>query len=140
MQTPVPNKAITGDPNVWYLRYRDRDGQWCKSRATALQLRERLRDGQIPATVEVSRLPAGEFLALAQVAEFRDLAPAPTPTPPAPKPAKAAAHPPSQLLVDLQALVDQGKPPSQSWKTFLTTVIFLLLAAGSGAAFFYFNR
>jgi eukaryotic-like serine/threonine-protein kinase len=139
--TPVPPKpANGGDPNVWYLRYRDGDGQWCKSRATKDQLVQRLRHGQVPDSAEVSRIPGGVYLPLISVAEFRDVVP-----PPPPAAAKAAdnnkPHPPSQLYMHLQALVDRGSSRSNSLGAkVLTIIVFLLLTAGSAAVFFYFNR
>jgi eukaryotic-like serine/threonine-protein kinase len=32
---------------IWYVRYRNRDGRWCKSRTTAEQIVERLREGRL---------------------------------------------------------------------------------------------
>jgi serine/threonine-protein kinase len=59
------------NPDLWYLRYRDRGGQWCKSRATTRQIVRRLRDGRLPREVEASRQAQGDFLPLGGHAEFR---------------------------------------------------------------------
>src|SRR5262249_47287851 len=61
-----------GDPDVWYVRYRDRSGHWCKARATTQQGVRRRREGRVMNEVEASPQPRGEFLPLATFAEFRD--------------------------------------------------------------------
>lgn len=60
------------DPEAWSLRYLEPNGQWCKSRATTEQVLQRLRAGQIPATVEVRRQPDGEYQLVSAVAEFQE--------------------------------------------------------------------
>jgi serine/threonine-protein kinase len=59
-------------PDVWYLRYRDRNGQACKAKATTEQIVRRVRDGKLPREVEASHQPQGEFLPLSRYAEFRE--------------------------------------------------------------------
>ncbi len=66
-----------GQPNgadFWYLRYRDRRGQWCKAKATTTQILKRLKEGKLPFRAEVSRQPQGEFSPLQRVPEFREAA------------------------------------------------------------------
>jgi serine/threonine-protein kinase len=59
-----------GNPNVWYLRYRNREGRWCKTRATTQQIVQGLRDGRIANTIEAGHQLHGEFRPLATYAEF----------------------------------------------------------------------
>jgi serine/threonine-protein kinase len=68
---PAP-PSRNGNPDLWYLRYKDRHGQWCKARATSQQVVQRLRQGQIPTEVEASHQSQGEFRPLAAFAEFRE--------------------------------------------------------------------
>jgi serine/threonine-protein kinase len=58
-------------PGVWYLRYRDRQGQWCKAKATTQQILRRLRDGKLPGEVEAARAANGDFRPLGEFDEFR---------------------------------------------------------------------
>src|SRR5204863_3129410 len=44
----APSARALGDPDIWYLRYRDRNGQSCKARATTQQIARRLREGKLP--------------------------------------------------------------------------------------------
>jgi serine/threonine-protein kinase len=60
-------------PEFWYLRYRDRQGQLCKAKRTAEQICQRVRDGKLPPTAEASRLPQGSFRPLGHYAEFKKL-------------------------------------------------------------------
>src|SRR5262249_36158842 len=60
-----------GNPDIWYLKYRDRRGQWCKARATTQQVVQRVRDGRVPAEVEACHHPRGPFKALAAYPEFQ---------------------------------------------------------------------
>jgi serine/threonine-protein kinase len=59
-----------GNPDVWYLKYRDRRGQWCKARATTQQVVQRLRDGRVPPQMEACHQPDGTFRPLWAYAEF----------------------------------------------------------------------
>jgi serine/threonine-protein kinase len=63
-------EAPAGDPNIWYLKYRDRRGQWCKARATTQQVVQRLRDGRVPPHLEACHQPHGVFRPLWAYAEF----------------------------------------------------------------------
>ncbi len=66
-----PRPAGKDNPDLWYLRYRDRKGQWCKSRATTRQIVRRLRDGRLPGEVEACHQVQGEFRPLGGYPEFR---------------------------------------------------------------------
>lgn len=57
--------------DLWYLRYRGKDGAWRKVRATTTQVVRRLRQGKVPAGVEACREDDGTFRRLSQVPEFR---------------------------------------------------------------------
>jgi serine/threonine-protein kinase len=65
-------RTATARSGVWYLRYRDRKGHWCKGRATVMQIRERLRKPNVPATLEASPQAQGPFQPIKQIAEFRE--------------------------------------------------------------------
>jgi serine/threonine-protein kinase len=60
------------DADIWHLRFRDAQGQWCKCRGTIKQILERFHKGQIPMDVEVSPQPQGEFKSLSEFPEFRE--------------------------------------------------------------------
>jgi hypothetical protein len=65
-------ERTAGAAGVWFVRYRDRKGQWCKGRTTAKQIRERIGAGRMPAHVEASALAQGPFRPLQEIAEFHD--------------------------------------------------------------------
>lgn len=95
-QLDVDSK-LSGAPEAggaWYIRFRNREGRWCKTRMTADQVRERLADGRLPASAEASARPSGEYQPLASFEEFRvpkaglaKPAPAAAPSVPPPEPA-----------------------------------------------------
>lgn len=60
-----------GNPDIWYLRYRDQTGRWCKAKATTEQVLKRLRDRRFDDTVEASHHHQGDFQALGEFAEFQ---------------------------------------------------------------------
>ncbi len=66
--------AANGNPDLWFLRYRDRTGQWCKTRATTRQVLQRLREGRLPRKIEAGHRPQGPFQPLAEIAEFHEAA------------------------------------------------------------------
>jgi serine/threonine-protein kinase len=59
---------------VWYLRYRNREGRWCKTRATTKQILERLRDGRLGPSVGASQEAHGEFRPIGTYAPFAQAA------------------------------------------------------------------
>jgi serine/threonine-protein kinase len=137
LETPVNAKAPAGAPNVWFLRYRDQEGMWCKSRATTEQVLDRLRGGLMPKAAEISRHPSGAYQPLTDLPEFRKGAKAP----PKPKPAPPAADPtPSPIFVDLQELVQPRAPKPGGLLVKLGPVLIFLLAVGSGLAYFFLHR
>jgi serine/threonine-protein kinase len=71
-----PDGAAKGDgdranPDIWYLKYRDGRGQWCKARATTQQVVQRLRAGRLPTQVELCHQPHGAFQTLSAYPEFQ---------------------------------------------------------------------
>jgi serine/threonine-protein kinase len=57
--------------DIWYVRYRNREGRWCKARATTGQVVQRLRENRLPAGAELSRAQEGPFRPPAEHAEFQ---------------------------------------------------------------------
>ena len=75
LNAPSSRQHLTaGDPEVWYLRYRNTEGQWRKARLTTQQVRKRLNEGRMPPSVEASRQRQGEFRPLRSLPEFRAFA------------------------------------------------------------------
>jgi eukaryotic-like serine/threonine-protein kinase len=68
-----PAKPEPG-PDVWYLRYRDRQGQWCKARATTQQILQRLREGKLSGEIEACHESQGDFQPLEEIPAFRTAA------------------------------------------------------------------
>src|SRR5262249_7177360 len=60
------------EPGLWYVRYRDGDGQWCSLHASTTQVVQRLRSKSLPASAEVSRSPKGTYQPLGTLGEFRE--------------------------------------------------------------------
>lgn len=69
----------TGRNAVWYLRYRDPTGRWCKTKATTKQLLRRLRSGRMPATAKACQKPRGPYRPLTTFPLFQESAPPPAP-------------------------------------------------------------
>jgi serine/threonine protein kinase len=65
-------RTLPGRSSVWYLRYQDRRGRWCKTKATTKQLVRRLTDGRMPTSVTASLEPRGQFRPLATFPVFRE--------------------------------------------------------------------
>lgn len=61
--------------DIWYLRYRNRDGRWCKAKASTQQLILRLREGRVPSGLEIGRDAKAEFRCPADFPEFRSILP-----------------------------------------------------------------
>jgi len=69
-----PPGSRTGRSQVWYLRYRDEQGRWCKTKATTKQLMRRLRSGRMPLTAKLCAQPRGQFQPLTAFPAFRKAA------------------------------------------------------------------
>jgi serine/threonine protein kinase len=62
-----------GQPDIWYLRYQDQSGRWCKAKATTEQVAKRLRERRFTADVEASHYHNGQFLPLGDFDEFKEV-------------------------------------------------------------------
>ncbi len=130
-----PSHKLSGDgqPGVWYLRYRDRQGGWCKTRATTQQIVQRIQEGRLPASVEACPQSQGEYLPLSAYAEFRrklrdgeedgesELRGA------KPTPARPMAQP----------AAPDGSRPRRQWRWLVPLLV--VLAAGAALAWFFFT-
>jgi serine/threonine-protein kinase len=65
-------KTTPGRSSIWYLRYQDRSGRWCKTKATTKQLLRRLASGRMPASAAASLTPRGQFRPLSAFPVFRE--------------------------------------------------------------------
>jgi serine/threonine protein kinase len=63
--------ARKGNPDIWYLRYQDQSGRWCKAKATTEQVLKRLRERRFTTEVEASHHHNGDFVALGKLEEFK---------------------------------------------------------------------
>ncbi|HXG08477.1 MAG TPA: serine/threonine-protein kinase [Gemmataceae bacterium] len=59
--------------DVWRLRYRDRQGRWCRIRVTTPQLLQRLREGRLPAEAEICRSGQDTFRPVSAYPEFYEV-------------------------------------------------------------------
>src|SRR5262249_32263959 len=77
LRAPVRRRAPeVAAENCWYIRYRNREGRWCKSRITTEQILQRLQARRLSSSVEASRDLHGEFRPLSSYPEFGQTAPA----------------------------------------------------------------
>ena len=60
-----------GNPDIWYLRYQDQGGRWCKAKATTEQVLKRLRERRFTNSVEASHHHNGTFQPLGDFEEFK---------------------------------------------------------------------
>ena len=60
-----------GNPDIWYLRYQDQSGRWCKAKATTEQVVKRLRERRFTEDVEASHHHNGQFQPLGAFDEFK---------------------------------------------------------------------
>src|SRR5262249_54837103 len=63
-------RILESKPDIWYLRYRTKDGSWRKARLTTPQIQKRIDEGRIGIAVEASHLPDSEFRPLKSYPEF----------------------------------------------------------------------
>jgi serine/threonine-protein kinase len=72
LETAHRNGQASKTPgDSWYLRFRNREGRWCKTRLTTDQVVERLQDRRISAEVEACRYVQGTYRPLLSYPEFR---------------------------------------------------------------------
>lgn len=69
-ETPID----IGD-NAWTVRFKKRDGNWVRVRGTSRQIIERLRQGRMPAQVQLCRPGEKVFRPLRQIPEFAKIKP-----------------------------------------------------------------
>ena len=78
------------EQQIWFLRYQDQRGNLCKSKATSVEILDRLRRRAIPATTEAARTVQGKYKPLAKWPEFQQAIAA---LPSVKKPARRKGHP-----------------------------------------------
>ena len=71
MRAPSSLAAAKRVPGQWYLRYRNREGAWCKAKISTQQLAQRLGEGRVPDGAEVSRDSNEGFRVPTDFPEFR---------------------------------------------------------------------
>jgi hypothetical protein len=109
------------------MRYRDAQGQWRKSKGTARQIINHIREGRLPNDLEVARLPHQEYQALAEFPEFRAAVASKTPPKPEPDEMKRAR---SRRLS--RPAWSSGSFPGLPMSFWVVVAILLLAAAGVG--------
>src|SRR5262249_8638010 len=130
----TPPKEKDGEP-AWHIRYHDAGGRWLKLRATAQQVRQSIQEGRLPADVEGSQEPEGEYRLLASYPEFCDQITAVNPVDTKrEKPAPSRSRP---RLATLPVEEPTSKPPS-SWRRWL--LVAMLAGAGLGGCLFFWLR
>jgi serine/threonine protein kinase len=65
----VPTPSVAG---LWLLRFRNREGQLCRCRATTEEILQRLHKGTLNLQVQARRLSQKQYHPLAYFAEFKD--------------------------------------------------------------------
>lgn len=69
-----PAATVPATIDSWYVRFRNGDGRWCKTKMNTEQVIQRIADGRIAPDAEACRQPQGEFRPLADVPEFGEAA------------------------------------------------------------------
>jgi len=67
----APNVAENAGQSIWYLRFRNREGQWIKTKMTTHQVLERLAEKRLGPETEACQQPKGEFRSLESFNEFQ---------------------------------------------------------------------
>jgi serine/threonine-protein kinase len=126
VQDPLPDRASL---DVWYLRYRNREGRWCKTKMSGPQVLERLADGRLPLEAEACREPQGEFQPVSGFAELRPAEPAAAPPRPRPTTVSPTPEPVSALIVP----PDDGGLPRRRlrWSMLIGAGVGIGLLAGT---------
>jgi hypothetical protein len=125
---PADEKSTTPD-EMWYLRYRDRQGQWCKAKVSAQQITQRLRDGKLSPQAEASQRPQGAFVALEKLPLFREAAAARAK---AKKPPKRRKEPDYVATAPLAAAASDSAvlaTPQRGWLVLCLTLSLAVLTA-----------
>jgi serine/threonine-protein kinase len=121
------------DPDIWYLRYRTRDGKVRKARLSTAQIRKRIEEGKLGLALEASHALDGRFRPLKSYREFGAAA-ASGSSKPTPRPRVAVKE--ASPVKPIRSLV--GFFRSQPlWLVPLGAVVF---TAASAVAYLFFNR
>jgi serine/threonine-protein kinase len=70
LQSSVHRAPLYDDGPMWHLRFRNRDGQWCKTKLSQDKLLQRLREGRIPKGLQAARQAHHDFHPLAYYPEL----------------------------------------------------------------------
>ena len=118
-----------GLTDIWFIRFRNREGQWIKTKLTAAQVAERLREGRFGSEVEVARQASGDFRPLAEFPEFQEAAQQWARRPPLP----ALPEPVGEegQAADVEAPEDASEEPAGGlpWVLFATAALGLTVVA-----------
>lgn len=116
---------------LWFVRYRERDGQWCSLRASVSQIKERLKAGTLPPACEVCRESLGKYRPVATCPEFglprKNGVPTPALTPPPAVNGRSPTPPPAAAAT-----------ASANSRGLLVAGVLLALVVGTAGALFYF--
>jgi hypothetical protein len=121
-QVPAANAAC------WYLRFRDAQGQWAKSKGTLQQIIGHFREDRLPKNVQASRQPQGEYKPLLEIPEFREAIEA------ADSQARLGSIEPKRIRVRryLRIASPSGSFPFLPGSFWVAVAVLLLAAAGVG--------
>jgi hypothetical protein len=119
--------APAEDPEIWYLRHRNKEGRWRKARASTKQIKERLQLGRMPPSVEASHDPKGEYRLLETYVEFRQLNGTPT-EPTEPERDGSKETPPSQEENDARLKPTPARRRQLLWLLPVGLILFITVA------------
>jgi serine/threonine-protein kinase len=114
-----------GPADIWFVRFRNSEGQWIKTKLTARQVMERLQAGRLGKEVEVARQASGDFRPLADFPEFHEAANQLAPPSPSPIPA-----PPGEEDLPVVATEETDEPTGGfPWLLAATVALGLIVIA-----------
>jgi serine/threonine protein kinase len=150
--------SVQGSQDLWYLIYRDDEGQTHTVKGSTTAIRRSLKDGLLgdASNVRASRNKTGPFEALRDFPEFRDLliTAAPLPVPGAPSasrgqvvapsrsvrrdPQEAAPTIPAPAIAPQIELKRVEKEKEESGSVWMTLMLLVLVAIASALVAFFF--
>jgi serine/threonine-protein kinase len=133
--------APNGTNDLWYVRYRERDGQWSSLRAPVGQIRERLRAGSLPPACEVSREALGKYRPVSTVPDFggrSKASPTPTLTPLPPTIAATNGHTPKAKAA-VPPAIPLATSPASSPGVVAGVVLLAAVVSAAGVLFYFFG-